>query len=684
MNLTTSLMQSEWARALGWTFVHSLWQIALVGLVLYVVLRNIPGKSAHVRYTISTMALWLIVVMALSTFLIMLPAPVDIKGLSGQLVLMTTPEPLTMTEKITAWLEWRMPVMLTIWTTGVAILMARLALSISWISHIKSTSSPNEDLQQRLEVLLQRINLKVTAKASDSSLVKSPLTVGHLKPMILFPVGIINQLAPSEVEAILAHELAHIVRRDYLSNIIQSIIETVFYYHPVTWWISGTVRTERENRADDLAVSWYGDHFEYAKALMTVQEINASHNTSLAIGFASGKGAMLSRIQRILNLPHKNHHQMEKTVLLSLSSLCFLAFTFAHPPKSDQHPAIAQDKETTVTLEVTRTDSIPSKGTYRIHKKTDDQDIMVEVQDGDIRELKVDGKEVDPGEFDVYAPVIEDLFGGMEAPRMPDGLQFIIPDIPPMPDMPMLEDFYFEMPEMPEIPGIHLDMLLDNGQTIISADSIFMRYNDGNVTIISDSLPDGQSRIIIYHDGDSSMIWTPGTPAQAEGWKALGEVYRLDAEQMRHNMQIQREAMREMNDHFRSQEREYAEGRRAQADEMRKQQQAMREAERYHFRWDEKQMEELERELAPLREMEIVYGYGSPRTSLSDQMVQDGLIQPGEEAQVQLTPDKMKVNGEKMPDAIHEKYLKMYELQQGVELSGNSRVEFTTKSKQRM
>src|SRR5688572_23211870 len=116
MNLTTSWMQSEWTKALGWTFVHSLWQIALIGLILFVGLRLIPGRSAHTRYTISTLSLWLIVVMALATFIIMLPDSRTITEVAGRLVMVGTTEPISLADKISAWLEVRMPMMLTIWS----------------------------------------------------------------------------------------------------------------------------------------------------------------------------------------------------------------------------------------------------------------------------------------------------------------------------------------------------------------------------------------------------------------------------------------------------------------------------------------------------------------------------------------------------------------------------------------
>lgn len=104
-----------------------------------------------------------------------------------------------------------------------------------------------------------------------------------------------------------------------------------------------------------------------------------------------------------------------------------------------------------------------------------------------------------------------------------------------------------------------------------------------------------------------------------------------------------------------------------------------------HLQWNEMRQHEMEEQLrAAEQEMAHIYSYRTPRLSISDEMVRDGLIESGEEVEVQLTPDRLKINGEKMPDSVHQKYLRMYEAQQGVELSGNSRVEFTTKSKQRM
>ncbi len=730
MNLINSWMQSDGMKALGWTFVHSLWQIALIGFFLFITLRLIPGRSAHTRYTISTISLWLIVAMASITFIVMLPGDKDIAEITGKLIFVNHPESLTFTERMSAWLEMNMPMMLTIWLGGVTILLLRLALSLGWINHIRTNAIPQPELQSTLDQIIQRLQLKVNPETSTSVLVPSPLTIGYLKPLILFPVGIINQLNPKEVEAILTHELAHIVRRDYLSNLIQSFIETLFYYHPITWWISRMVRTERENRADDLAVSWCGDQLGYAKALMTVQEMQVQTTPTLAIGFASRKGAMLARIQRILNLPYQNHNQMEKTVLLSLCSLCFLAFTLSsHTTIKDQ--ANTSEKASNIFATVTVTaDSIPTKGIYRIHKKTDDQDISIEVEDGTIKELKIDGKDIQASEFDAYDDVIDELFGGVEAPPsmegfnyrippmppMPEGFQYTMPPMPPMPAMPyMMEGSEYAFPEMPDMPPMpempempdmrFLEMeamkqLNEDGYTISMYNPEIM-HNGVKITCDTAFINGNQTIIIRMNDGDSSVVYAPGQPfGPGEGqpfmaidgrmmneqeMKEWAEELERNAESWGKDWEAQANEWRKQEKKWREQSRAYANQSRAYADEWRSQQDMMREQMRHPNPANEEQLRALELELGHLDHIQpFMYEYNSPRLNLTDEMIHDGLVEPGNEVEVQLTPDKLKINGEKMPENIHQKYLKMYEEQQGVELSGNSRVEFTTKSKQRM
>ena len=704
MNFLNEWMQSDWLKALGWTFVHSLWQIAITGLLLYIILRLIPGRSAHVRYTISTFAIWLVVIMALSTFIIMLPDQKVITEVTGQVVLMNTTQPLSMATRLSIWLESHMPMMLTIWLGGVMILLVRLLMSIGWVSHMRSTAVVSDELQQTLEDIVHRLHLKVRPVTSISHYVHSPVTIGHLKPLILFPIGIINQLTPGEVEAILTHELAHIVRRDYLSNLIQSFIETLFYYHPVIWWMSAVVRTERENRADDLAVSWCGDQLGYVKALMTVQEMQDKQSPLLAIGFASRKGAMLARIQRILHIPYKNHNQMEKTVLLSLCSLCFLAFTLTSDAKNDQQDQkekIAITRTATIT---TAADTIPTDGTYRIHKKTDEQEINIEVENGNIKELEIDGKEIQPENYDDYEVIIDELFGSMDAPPSMEGFHFEMPPMPPMPDM---EGFMTPMPPMAPMPPMgemEFRHFYNDGNNIILGNGQNLKHK-----IWTDSL--GQTRVIILgDDGDSSVIMTPGNgyrffhgdiapealeqlKLKEKEWKLYSKDWEKHGKEWEKHGEEWQKMAEEWKKNWENNSQEWQNNWRMQEDELRHLQRELEEnahrlhgegmKERFHMKEGQiygLQDEHLAEELARGR----VYGLRIPHMNMTDAMIEEGLIEPGEEAEIQLTPDKLKINGKKMDSETHKKYLRMYESQQGIELSGNSRVEFKTKTRRSM
>jgi hypothetical protein len=155
------------------------------------------------------------------------------------------------------------------------------------------------------------------------------MVIGHLKPVILFPIGAINRLNPNEVEAILAHELAHVMRNDYALNIIQSVIEALFYFHPAVWWISAQIRAERENCCDDVAIELCGNSMTYAKSLVSVQEM-AYYSPQMAMAFAgkSGKNQLLMRVQRVLNQPQNKTNIREKLIATCLLVALMVGLAF--------------------------------------------------------------------------------------------------------------------------------------------------------------------------------------------------------------------------------------------------------------------------------------------------------------------------------------------------------------------
>lgn len=151
-------------------------------------------------------------------------------------------------------------------------------------------------LELKLRELANKLNISKNVKLRESLAVKVPVVIGWLRPVILLPSSAITGLSVRQLELILAHELAHIRRHDYLVNLLQKIAETLLFYHPAVWWLSGVVRQERENCCDDLAIAvCKGDKLFYAKTLSLLDSMRPSNDIALA---ADG-GSLLRRIQRL-------------------------------------------------------------------------------------------------------------------------------------------------------------------------------------------------------------------------------------------------------------------------------------------------------------------------------------------------------------------------------------------------
>jgi beta-lactamase regulating signal transducer with metallopeptidase domain len=148
---------------------------------------------------------------------------------------------------------------------------------------VRRAASPGDgEWTGRIAVLGGRMGLSSRVRVLSSALVRVPCAVGALHPVILVPVGVLAGLSPNQLEAILAHELAHIRRHDYLANLLQTCVETVLFYHPAVWWVSGRVRAEREHCCDDAAVRVCGDAVSYARALATLEAFRGASGLAMA------------------------------------------------------------------------------------------------------------------------------------------------------------------------------------------------------------------------------------------------------------------------------------------------------------------------------------------------------------------------------------------------------------------
>ncbi len=210
--------------------------------------------------------------------------------------------PVPLQKRMVAALEPALPYVVLGWLVGVFGLSAWHLGGWAQLQRLKRrmVRAVEAPLQRRLDELMTRLGVHRAIELFESALVEVPTVVGWLRPVILLPASALTGLSPDQLEAILAHELAHVRRYDYLVNIVQTIVEILGFYHPAVWWVSRRIRVERENCCDDLAVHVCGSSLQYARALACMEEIRHT-GTDLAV--AATGGSLVTRIARVLGRP---------------------------------------------------------------------------------------------------------------------------------------------------------------------------------------------------------------------------------------------------------------------------------------------------------------------------------------------------------------------------------------------
>lgn len=311
--MTTMVRLSAYpaVHALGWALLHFVWQGTFVGTLLAVILRLLRRRSAQLRYVIACFALMLVVILpALTWRHLLVKGSEELSTANGQFETAHGTAARTGSPSIGSdtgaillsagqLLNRSLPSVLFLWCAGVILFSSRLCIGLVSVHRLKSHArQPVSDMLQELFLRgKSRFGIDRVVEISASALVEVPTVAGWFRPIILFPVGCLTGLAPAQIEALLVHELAHVRRHDYLVNVLQSVVETLLFYHPAVWWISAQMREEREHCCDDLASEVSGDRLGYAKALSSLEEYRSATPLG-ALGANGGKLAL--RIRRIL------------------------------------------------------------------------------------------------------------------------------------------------------------------------------------------------------------------------------------------------------------------------------------------------------------------------------------------------------------------------------------------------
>ncbi len=316
MNTITEALTHPFILNLGSWLLHFTWQGILIGLLLATLLRFSRKASAETRYVACWLALGLMLVLPSITTLSALQiaqddeltaafaesaAPITADNSSTETqtsTLHATENGLSFTTVLYTLTSFRGYLAL-IWMLGIIVFAFRLQLGLRSTRRLKQQAALNDSsqLQSTFFALCKKLKINRSVVLKRSQQIDQPVLIGWIKPVILLPAGILAGMTPSQIEAILAHELAHVRRHDYLFSVIQSVLETVFFFHPAIWWISHQIRIEREYCCDDLAVKTTGQKKIY---LNTLAQLEAYRTASFALSLSMNDGSLLDRVQRIV------------------------------------------------------------------------------------------------------------------------------------------------------------------------------------------------------------------------------------------------------------------------------------------------------------------------------------------------------------------------------------------------
>ena len=194
-----------------------------------------------------------------------------------------------------------LPYVVATWLLGVVLLLVRLTGGWCQVQRVKREMLRNSDggWQETVDRLSRRLKLRSVVRIVESAAASVPTVIGWIRPIILMPAAAACGLSPQQLEVVIAHELAHIRRHDYLVNLLQSVMETLLFYHPGVWWVSGRMREEREYCCDDMAVAVCGDPIRYARVLTDLETLRG---TTLHLGLSSTGGSLMNRVTRLVGL----------------------------------------------------------------------------------------------------------------------------------------------------------------------------------------------------------------------------------------------------------------------------------------------------------------------------------------------------------------------------------------------
>ena len=661
-----SLLPPSLLHALGWTLIHTLWQGAAIALLLALLLPSLQRYPAHIRYLAAVWAQMLIFAGAALTFMwLFLPIDGSASAFTPHfwhdtvfqidIAAPSTEHPGSLIARGRLFLDRHIQLVPTAWFFGVLLFALRLAGAWSYTRYMRAHQVFSVPLawETRFKQLVQSMAIRPAVTLMESAMAHTPMVIGHIKPIVLLPVGMLTSLPPMQVEALIVHELAHIYRKDYLVNSWLSIHEILFFFHPATWWIRTIVHREREYCCDEMAVAICGNSLEYAKALSALPTLYPAKQPMLAMAATGKSGELLSRIKRILlEQPSNQHDLMEKIIA---TALIVGAASLLSMQADAAESSVAATPMARVQVSVALpSDTIPA-GNITVRQEKEGKSIEVRTQNGKIISLQMDGRDIPAEDFHLYEAETAELLKKLPpVPPVPPR-----PALPPAPPAPGQQFFLFE--EDTDRP--HKERHL-----FIEGDSLFMdgrfRFDRSEDLFEEEIMPEEMARRMEEmarrmeeQGGRIRFHFDGGTDIDLDD--AIEQGVREGLRGLREGLRGLRDGMNGLNLNFEWEEQD--------------------DAPSFDFRWEGKDPGARNTPFPPDAEQLGIFPGPrnrrlSPQQQIERALLRDALIDKRGTYKFELSDRVLKINGDKMPEPLRKKYQRLYEEASGFQWESKNRV----------
>jgi beta-lactamase regulating signal transducer with metallopeptidase domain len=352
------MLATEWfalpmSRVVTLTLLHFLWQGFAIAFLLLFVVEFCRVRRAAARYAWSLVALICLALTPLTTLILLTisHAPSTI-AVFTPFDLASRPAPAVVAFR-NYWLETAEPFLLAAWFGGVVLFGSRLLSGVAGVSRLRQSRLPVPDkLMEMVTRLGQQLKIDANSVVYLSEQVADAMAIGLVRPLVLIPAAWVTEMPLEMLEAVIAHELAHLARRDLWVNLLQRMVETVLFYHPAVWWLSRRLRIERELCADEMAVAATGKRLEYAQALEHIAGKRLAEIRPALAAFLRGENDMrlLQRVRNVLDQPPQERSRLWPAGLAALALPLGIWAAAAYNSKAladddERKPAIKRETE---------------------------------------------------------------------------------------------------------------------------------------------------------------------------------------------------------------------------------------------------------------------------------------------------------------------------------------------------